>query len=594
MNMKKYVNGNSNTIKAIVWLLTYVKSSWKSYITAVLFTSFQNLIFGYIVAKYIKDVFDITLSKKTGSIGLPMVLFVSILVGSSALYFVGRMLMLRAVNNISHKIRCSLFEHLEKLPSSFYDKYHSGEISSYLLNDLQQMNSLYSNNIVNIISQLATIIGSFAIVFSWEWRLGIVYAAFAGSSFIFSGNLLKKVKTYTQNSLSSIADLNRKLIDILAGMRELRIFSLKKILIARFDKANSDYKMWRTKEIEVNAWLKGMNMLYLTASFIGIITIGFVLAGMGITTVGTVIGSAMFIQGYIWMYRAIITEISGLISSMAAGERLMKLVCQPLETEEKQSYDNVHIMRGKSCHSNKSVLLDVNNLSFGYNKESIVLDDIALKIDSGMVLGIAGANGAGKSTLMKIIAGLYVPNSGEMCLNGSDYHSVSIDQWRKSISYLPQKSFLFMGTIYDNISMVKPTATYEEVIKAAKAAFADDFIRSLPEGYNTVAGGGGKLFSTGERQKIAIARAFLKDSPLLLLDEPTASLDTQSEFLIETALKNLMAGRTTLVAAHRLPTMNIADKVIVLNDGKIAETGSPADLLGMDSLYGQLYKSQVV
>ncbi len=594
MNTKKYANGNSNTAKAIVWLLTHVKSSWKSYITAILFTSFQNLIFGYIVAKYIKDVFDIILSKKTGSIGLPMVLFVSILVGSSTLYFVGRMLMLRAVNNISHKIRCSLFDHLEKLPSSFYDKYHSGEISSYLLNDLQQMNSLYSNNIVNVISQLATIIGSFAIVFSWEWRLGIVYAVFAGSSFIYSRNLLKKVKTYTQNSLSSMADLNQKLIDILAGMRELRIFSLKKILLARFDKANSDNRMWRTKEIEANAWLKGMNMLYLTASFVGIITVGFVLVGMGITTVGTVIGSAMFIQGYIWMYRAIITEISGLISSLAAGERLMKLVCQPLETEEKQSYDKVHIMREKSYHSDKSVLLDVNNISFGYNKESIVLDNIALKIDSGMVLGIAGANGAGKSTLMKIIAGLYVPCSGEMCLNGADYHSVSIDQWRKSISYLPQNTFLFMGTIYDNISIVKPTATYEEVIKAAKAAFADDFIRSLPKGYDTVAGSGGKLFSTGERQKIAIARAFLKDSPLLLLDEPTASLDTQSEFLIERALKNLMAGRTTLVTAHRLPTMNIADKVIVLNGGKIEESGSPTDLLGMDSLYGKLYKSQVV
>jgi ATP-binding cassette subfamily B protein len=300
--------------------------------------------------------------------------------------------------------------------------------------------------------------------------------------------------------------------------------------------------------------------------------------------------AVIFLQGNAsFLFENIGRFISDVQKSLAGAIRVFEILDMSTENDYKPDlFDNSSL-----SNRHKDEMIKLENAEFSY-KENKVLDNVSLSIAKGSVTALVGPSGGGKSTIIKLIMGFYQLNSGKLIVSEKPVNNYTLEQLRSQIAYVPQNAYLFYGTILENISYGKDNASQEEIIEAAKAANAHDFIMQMPNGYETLVGERGESLSGGQRQRVAIARAILKDSPILLLDEATSALDSESEQLVQDALNKLMKGRTTLVIAHRLTTVTHADKIYVLENGKVVECGTNKELLAKEGLYSKLYKMQFI
>lgn len=485
----------------------------------------------------------------------------------------------KGVTLTTASIRRRVFDHVQRLPFAYSQNHHSGDIISRATNDIKITEEAYGINLQLLLSDLLGAVISLVIVFGISWQLGLASSLMALVFFLASLPLSKSLRIISAKIQTSLGRITEALSDILASAPITRIFNLGNIVTWDYKQKNAQVLHLSLGRTALSAGLAALGILGFLGSQIAIISLGGHLVlnnqlSLGQISFATQMVSALFIT--------LGTVFGRLQASLAGADRMLEILAVPQEPRDGTSAVQASDSRG----------ISVEDLSFRYSAAAPVLDKVSFQVPSGKVYALVGPSGSGKSTVLQLLLGLYPPEQGEILVNGHSLAKASLAAIREQIAYVPQSSWLYAASIAENIACAQEGATAAQVEAAAKAANAHDFIMELPQDYNTPVGERGSHLSGGQRQRIAIARALLKDSPVLLLDEATSALDTESEFLVQQALETLMAGRTTLVVAHRLSTIRNVDQILVLDQGKIAEQGTHQELLDQNGVYRRLFEIQ--
>lgn len=485
--------------------------------------------------------------------------------------------------SMERDMRQELFEHLQKMSFSFYDGEKPGKLLTLMTTDLNMLAEFFHHFPENIAVHLTEIVGSAIILMTINWRLTLIIFAFLPLMIAYTLFFNKRLKKSYKNNLEVISDVNADVEDNLSGIRVVKSFANEKAESEKFYVQNNRFLRGR------KAIYKDESLLYTGMdSFAQLIKIALIVFG-AIAITGERLGVVDLIT-FLLYCDYLIAPIPNLIwntqlyqEGIAAFRRFTKLVDTTAEITNKD---------GKLLEEVKGKI-EFKNVSFAYeNSPSSVLNEISLTINAGEYIALVGSSGVGKSTLCSLIPKFYDVTGGDIFIDGINIKDVNLHSLRSSVGFVQQDVYLFAGSARENILYGKPGATEEELVEAAKKAGAHDFIMELPNGYDTDIGHRGVKLSGGQKQRISIARAFLKNPPVLILDEATSSLDTESERLIQKSLRELSRGRTTIVIAHRLSTIKNANRVIVLEDGCISEEGTHGELLGNEGEYAKLWNLQ--
>ncbi len=491
-----------------------------------------------------------------------------------------------AVYTTTANLRQAVFEHLQSLPLGYHELHHSGDAISILTNDVTAAESAYQQDLLTLVQ--SSLMGISAVVFMLllEWKLALLIFLSSVLPLIINTLFAKPLRQAGEKIQSHLGEMTERLSDLLAGFQVIRTFNLGEWILARFTRANDDVLFNSIKRVHLNANLAAANSF---SGAVGILPyiLGAYLVMIGQTTPGVLIGLLQLsnqIGYFVFSLGGTITRIQ---ASLAAADRIFKMLDTPSEPE-KYPPSNTNARQVLTSQS----LLEFREIHFGYNGDQEVLKGLSFAVRQGQVAAFVGPSGGGKSTIFRLLLGCYPLRTGQAYLSNQPIEDYRLADLRQLFAYVPQDAYLYSGTILDNIGYGKPCATQEELVTAAKAAYAHDFIMEFPEGYQTLVGERGAHLSGGQRQRIAIARALLKDAPILLLDEATSALDSESEEVVQQALDRLMQGRTTLAIAHRLSTVENADVIYVVADGKVIEQGRQDELLAQNGLFRSLYDLQ--
>lgn len=486
------------------------------------------------------------------------------------------------------ELRLKAFKHMEQLTIEGLEKHHTGDVISRLTNDIRTVEGVFEKDIPSLIFAIIFGIAAMVSIFTLEWRIGLIVILFGIVSIIISKFFSKPLRRAADAIQNNKGGLTKVLIDILEGLQVTKIFGIERIIFNRFRDKNCELVESEKDQAKSNASLNLTNNLYENLRYIGLLVLGFIIATRNSSDIGSV-AAIVHLQGSAsYLFNNIGTFISGIQTSLAGAKRVFDFLEWPAEEEfYANTYgENVSIMIPTDS------AIGMKGVSFNYGDGYKALDNVSFCVNSGEVAAFVGPSGGGKSTILKLLIGFYPTSEGNVIIDGKHIGKYSISQLRDMIAYVPQDAYLFSGTIEENISYGKPDASREDIISAAKSAYAHDFILEQPEGYNTSVGERGTKLSGGQKQRIAIARALLKNAPILLLDEATSALDSDSEQLVQQALNVLMKGRTTIAVAHRLSTIEHADMIYVIDNGKVVEQGTHWGLVEKSVIYKRLYELQ--
>jgi ATP-binding cassette subfamily B protein len=484
-------------------------------------------------------------------------------------------------------IRQAVFTHLQRLPLGYHEVHHSGNALSILTNDISAAEKAYQEDLLTLVESstmgLAAVI--FMLALSWQLALLVMLSSVLPLiiNTLFAGTL-RKIGDEVQGSLGSLSE---RMTDLLAGYQVIRSFNLGDWIMERFEKSNNMVLSSSLRRVGTEANLAAANDFTGFFNFIPIV-VGAYLVMNGHSTFGILVAIVQVSNQINYFVYSLGGTISRIQAALAAADRILAMTDEPLEPERY----NFEIKPKTALLSEGHAKIEFTDVNFAYNGGPNILEGLSLDIQPGQMVAFAGPSGGGKSTLFKLLLGCYPLKGGQIRLGGVDLARLRLKDLRNQIAYVPQDAYLFAGTIYDNIRFGKVDARDEEIIAAAKAAFADEFIREFPAGYETMVGERGERLSGGQRQRIAIARALLKNAPILLLDEATSALDSESEHLVQQALEVLMRGRTTLVIAHRLSTISNAEQIYVIDHGQVVERGKHEELLAHKGIYANLVELQ--
>lgn len=481
-------------------------------------------------------------------------------------------------------IRERLYERIISLPIGFHSNNATGKMISRVINDVGVMQSGMSGAIKDIFQQTVTMIALFFVIFYQNRRLAIIAILifpFAYFTIVKMGRRLKRISRSSQERMS---DLTTLLQETLSGIRIVKAFGMEGYEVRRFSSKNSEYFHRIMKGVKVSELSSPLMESIGAVGAVAIIWAGGYEVIQGRMTPGAFFS---FLTACWLLYapvRQLGTANNEIQQALAAAERVFHVMDE--ETEIGRD-------TGKQGISSVKEAIEFRSVYFRYvGIEEGILSDINLNVKAGEVIAVVGSSGSGKTSLLNLLPRFYEPTSGSILIDGVDIRDITIPSLRGQIGIVGQETFLFDDTVRNNIAYGRVDVGMEEIISAAIAAYADQFIKGLPDGYNTMIGERGNRLSGGERQRLAIARAILKDPPILILDEATSSLDTESEYMVQKALFNLMQGRTAFVIAHRLSTIQHADKIIVIDKGRIVEEGSHGELLRRKGAYHRLYQMQ--
>lgn len=502
---------------------------------------------------------------------------------SAAFNFTQNMIMTSITQKICYRMRKEITEKINRMPMKFFESRPVGEVLSRITNDVDTLGQSLNQSITQLITSITTMIGVLVMMLSISPLMTLIALIILPVSMVLVAIIVKISQKYFKAQQRYLGNIDGQIEEVFSGQNVVKAFNREEIVTREFQETNEKLfeSAWKSQ------FLSGMMQPVMTfvgnAGYVGVAVSGSVLAAAGTIQIGDIVS---FIQ-YVKQFTQPITQlaqVSNMLQSMAAAaERVFEFLD---EEEEDQTVENPVKMdkfTGK---------VDFEHVKFGYNEDKIIIHDFSCDVKPGQTIAIVGPTGAGKTTMVKLLMRFYDVNSGRILVDGHDLKEFNRADLRKGFGMVLQDTWLFKGTIMENIRYARLDATDEEVIAAAKAAHAHHFIMTLPGGYNMELNEEASNVSQGQKQLLTIARAILADNPILILDEATSSVDTRTEIQIQKAMNNLMKGRTSFVIAHRLSTIKDADLILVMKDGDIVEQGNHEELLAKNGFYADLYNSQ--
>lgn len=502
---------------------------------------------------------------------------------SSLLGYVLSILMIHISQKIVFNMRKDVFNKLMELPVSFFDKYQTGDILSRISYDIDTVNTSLSNDLVQILTSVITVVGSLAMMISLSPKLVLVFAVTVPMSVIFTRYMTRKVRPLFRNRSAKLGELNGFVEEMVSGQKTIRAYNSEQAIIGRFDNFN-DAAVEAYYKADYYGSMTGPSVNFINNLSLSLISVfGALMYLGGQLTLGNVSSFVLYSRKFSGPINEAANILSELQSASAAAERIFRLLDEPVEPADASGAIELKHDGGE---------VRVENVDFGYERGKLVLQNLSLLAAPGKLIAIVGPTGSGKTTLINLLMRFYDPNSGVIKIDGTDIKELTRSSLRGSFAMVLQDTWLFNGTIYENIAYGCDGATREQVESAAKAARIHRSIMQLPDGYDTILTEDGVNISKGQKQLLTIARAMLQDANMLILDEATSNVDTRTELQIQAAMRKLMENKTCFVIAHRLSTIQNADLILVVRDGRIVEQGRHEDLLKMEGFYSRLYHAQ--
>lgn len=513
-------------------------------------------------------------------------LMIAFYAASSVISYILANLMIRLSRKAVYSMRRDAFNTLASLPVSFFDTHQTGDVISVISYDIDTINSSLSSDLVQMIASMITVCGSFVMMLSISPHLILVFVVTIPISVLFTRFRSKRVRPLYRRRSKKLGELNGFIEEITSGLKTTKAYSREQVFIDRFDVKN-DEAVEANYEADHFSCITGPTVTFINNLSLALISIfGALMYMAGGITLGNISSFVLYSRKFSGPINEFANIISDLQSALAAAERVLRLIDEKGEPADRP---NAAVL-GADAPVRGDVRLD--GVSFGYSEGQTVLNNVTFNAERGRVIAIVGPTGCGKTTIINLLMRFYDATTGEIRVDGSEVRDITRSSLRGAYTMVLQDTWLFHGTVFDNIAYGKKDVTREDVERAAKAARIHGYIMSLPDGYDTVLSDNGVNISKGQKQLLTIARAMLLDSPMLILDEATSNVDTQTERSIQDAMLKLMNGRTCFVIAHRLSTIRHADNIIVLSDGSIVEHGRHDELLAKRGAYYTMYHAQ--
>ena len=569
-------------------------SHYKGRLILVLLFAIASTVFTIVGPKILgnatTEVFNGLVSKFMGGIGIDFTKIAQILLTLLCLYIVSTIfsaiqgfVMTSVVQNLSYNLRNKLAKKINNLPMKYFDKKTNGEVLSIITNDIDTLTMNLDQSFTQVITSLCTIIGILIMMFTISWEMTLISLIILPVAGFLVGFIAKKSQKYFKNQQDYLGHVNGKVEEIYGGLTIVKAFNGEEKSLKEFKKQNDELYKAGWKAQFLSGLMHPLMNFISNIGYVAVAVAGGYFAINGKITVGN-------IQSFIQYNRQFthpigqIAQISSMIQAMiAASERIFEFLEEP---EEVKTIDGI------TDTSNIEGNIEFRHVKFGYSPEKIVINDFNEKIKNGQKIAIVGPTGAGKTTMVKLLMRFYDVLDGEILVDGKNIKEFDRGTLRKMFGMVLQDTWLFGGTVQENIKYGKEDATDDEIIQAAKAAHVHHFIKTLPNGYKSVLNEESSNISQGQKQLLTIARVILLDPKILILDEATSSIDTRTEIEIQKAMDNLMKGRTSFIIAHRLSTIKNADLILVMNHGDIVEQGNHEELLEKNGFYAELYNSQ--
>ena len=511
------------------------------------------------------------------------VLMILFYVISSVLTYILQIILLQVSKKITHRMRRQVFEHLLELPVSYFDRNQTGDIVSKISYDIDTINTSLSSDILQLVTGVITVVGSLLMMLSIAPILVLVFVITVPITLVFARYRMIKVKPLFRRRSRKLGELNGFTEEMLSGNKTIKAYGQEDTIITKYDSRNEDASQaYYTADYEGSIMGPSVNFVNnLSLSLISMF--GAILFLLGKITIGNISSFVMYSRKFSGPINETANIITELQTAAAAAERVFRLLDEPSEIPDAPDAKVLIDTKG---------MVDIDHVKFGYTPEKEIIHDLRLHADPGQLVAIVGPTGAGKTTIINLLMRFYDVNEGVISVDGYPIRNLTRDSLRKAFTMVLQDTWLFQGTIEENVAYAREDATLEEVIAVCKKAHIHDFVETLPQGYQTVLTDDGVNISKGQKQLLTIARAMLSNARMLILDEATSNVESRTEMAIQDAMLELMKGRTCFVIAHRLSTIKNADVILVLKDGDIIESGTHDELLQARGFYAKLFNSQ--
>ena len=574
------INANIYDKEVVKSLLQMFKPYWKSALfslIAMLLYSGTVIAIPWLVGRAIDN--DVS---NSGDSNLNNIVLLIIIVAT--FQFVTNQIQIRVMarvsQNVLYSLRVNLFSHLQKLPMSFFNRNQVGRVMSRIQNDVQQLQEFLSIMLITL-GDLVSLLGIMAVMLGMNWKLALVTFSVLPTVVVLLVFWQKKARGAFNQTRRTIAGVNAGLEENISGIRVVQSLNRGNTNVKKFRQINSANLEANLKAGQLTSALFPSVEMISAVSLALVILVGglIALSDPGQITAGYLVAFSLYIYRLFEPVRNLAMQYGSLQRAMVSGRRIMEILAEKPEVTE--SSNPIEL-------TSFSKSIEYKKVGFGYSKTELVLNDIDLKIRKGQKVAFVGETGAGKTTLVSLLVRLYDPNTGELLLDGHDLREISFGSLSSCISMVPQEPFLFSETVNENIRYNRTGINDDKIVETAKLVGADQFIKELPDGYKTKIAENGRNLSVGQRQLISFARALASDPSILILDEATANIDTESEMLIQDAIDKLLVDRTSLVIAHRLSTVRNSDWIYVMSDGRVIEQGTHENLLDLKGKYSEM------